>query len=80
MSVDNPLKWLLAALPDYVPPAQLTLLMECYEANKRAYYHAVKVRELERRIKIYTRRNDLRDVLVIEKWQARLATLKEEQL
>jgi hypothetical protein len=80
MSVDNPLKWLLAALPGYIEPEALAILLERYDANKAAYYHAVKVRELERKISVYTRRNDPRDTLVLTKWREKLATLKENQL
>ena len=79
-NVDNPLKWLLAALPDYVPAHLLPVLMRTYEVNKAAYYRAVKIRDLERRISVYARRNNPQDALSLAKWREKLARLKENQL
>lgn len=80
MSYDNPLKWLLAVLPDYVDPAKLAILMRCYEVNKKAYYQQVKIAHAERIVKVYTRRNNPRDAVMIARWQAKLDKLKETQL
>mgnify|MGYP001561240595 FL=1 len=74
---DNPLKWLLAQLPDYLTPEQLARLMAAYEAHKASYYHEVKIRDAERHIKIYEQRPDRYDPTRLERWKAKLAKLKE---
>lgn len=75
---DNPLKWLLAQLPDYLTPEQHTRLMAAYEANKARYYLDVKIRDAERRIKIYERWPDRYDPTRLVRWQAKLSKLKEQ--
>ena len=74
---DNPLKWLLAQLPDYLTPEQMDRLMAAYETQKASYYHAVRVRDAERRIKIYEQWPNDRDPTRLARWKAKLAKLKE---
>jgi len=50
---DHPLKWLLGQLPAYIAPAELERLLIAFDAHKRHYAHAVKIRDAERRIRIY---------------------------
>lgn len=76
---DNPLKWLLAQLPDYLTPEQLTRLMAAYETHKASYYHDLKIRDAERRIKIYEKWPDRYDVTRLARWKAKLAKLKEHE-
>lgn len=78
MSVDNPLKWLLAALPGYIEPEHLAVLMERYEANKKAYEQGLKIRQAERVIKTIQRRNRPDEALKLARWHAKLAKLKED--
>ena len=75
---DNPLKWLLAQLPDYLTPEQHGRLMTAYEAHKARYYHELKIRDAERRIKIYERHPDRTDPTRLARWQAKLAKLREQ--
>jgi chromatin segregation and condensation protein Rec8/ScpA/Scc1 (kleisin family) len=75
---DNPLKWLLAQLPDYLTPEQLNHLMAAYEANKARYYLDVKIRDAERRIRIYERWPNDNDPTRLARWRAKLARLKEQ--
>lgn len=79
IDVDNPLKWLLAELPAYLTPAHLPVLLARYETQKRRYYHAVKLRDLERKIKSAERWPPSGDRTAhMERWRARLAKMKEE--
>jgi hypothetical protein len=78
MSVDNPLKWLLKELPDYIAPASLADLMERYEANKKAYARQIKINQAERMIKIYERRDVPYEAASIARWREKLARLQEE--
>ncbi len=80
MTTDNPLKWLLYELPAYIEPALLAALMERYERNKQAYYRACKIRQAERIIRSYQRRNAPSETANLARWQAKLAKLKEELL
>ena len=79
MSVDNPLKWLLRELPDYMPPDQLSRLLTAYEVNKREYERQIKIRHIERIIKTTERfaPSPERDAR-LARWQSKLAKLKEE--
>jgi len=81
IDIDNPLKWLLAALPSYIEPEALAVLLERYEAQKRRYYTAVKLHDLERKITI-AERWEMSDNRTehLERWKAKLAKLKEESL
>ena len=80
MSADSPLKFLLYELPAYIEPAPLAALMERYRANKVAYERDNKIRHAERVVKVLERRNDPRETARLERWQAKLARLKENQL
>ena len=75
---ENPLKWLLAQLPDYLTPEQHDRLMTAYDIHKNRYYLDVKIRDAERRIKIYERYPDRYDPTRLARWQAKLARLKEQ--
>jgi len=79
MRVDNPLKWLLSQLPNYVPEHLLPVLLRTYEVNKRAYERQIKIRAAERTIKAIQSRKDSRDAAKLARWHAKLAKLKEEQ-
>lgn len=81
MSVDNPLKWLLRELPDYMPPDQLRRLLTAYDANKRAYERSIKMRHIERIIRTTERfaPSNEREAR-LTRWRAKLAKLKEESL
>lgn len=77
--IDNPLKWLLAELPAYVPPDRLLELMARYDAQKTAYYAAVKMRDLKRKITSAQRWPSSENKTErIARWQAQLDRLKEE--
>lgn len=84
---DNPLKWLLGQLPAYLTPEQHDRLLTAYDAHKRRYYHAAKIRDAERRIKIYEKwPNDkdppfdgAQDRPRLARWRAKLARLKESE-
>jgi sRNA-binding protein len=78
IGVDNPNKWLLAEIGKYLSPEQLESLLAAYETQKRRYYHAVKVHDAERRVRIYSRWPVDRDPTRLARWQARLAKLKAE--
>lgn len=77
---DNPLKWLLAALPGYIEPESLAMLMERYDANKRAYERQIKIRHVERIIKTTERfaPSGERDAR-LARHQAKLAKLKASE-
>lgn len=76
---DHPLKWLLGQLPEYITPEQLERLMTAFDAHKRRYAHAVKIKDAERRIKIYERWPDRYDPTRLVRWKAKLAKLKESE-
>lgn len=76
---DNPLKWLLAQLPEYLTPDEHDRLLTAFDAHKRRYYHAVKIRDAERRIKIYEKWPNDKDPARLEKWRKKLARLKESE-
>ena len=76
--IDHPLKWLLKQLPDYLTPAQHASLTAAYEAHKRRYFLDVKIRDAERRIKIYSKWPNDKDPTRLARWQAKLAKLKEQ--
>lgn len=80
-TVDNPLKWLLTALPDYVPSHLLPVLMHCYAVNKKAYERQIAIRSLERKIKNaqHWPPSDERTIR-LARWETKLATLKEADL
>lgn len=75
---DHPLKWLLAQLPEYLTSAQIERLLTAFDAHKRTYAHAVKIRDAERRIRIYERWPDQYDPTNLQRWKNRLAKLKEQ--
>lgn len=80
MSVDNPLKWLLNRLPyEIQSSAQLSILMQDYEANKAAYTRQLKINQTERMVKHYARRNNPSEAATLARWKARLAVLKKEE-
>jgi hypothetical protein len=81
VTVDNPLRWLLAALPGYIEPEALAVLMERYDANKRAYEREIGIRALERKIKNaqHWPPSSERDAR-LARWKAKLAKLKEDML
>lgn len=76
---DNPLKWLIKRLPQYIEADALIRLMAAYEENKRRYYHALKIKDAERRIKIYESRPDRYDQKNLPRWREKLAKLKEQE-
>lgn len=76
---DNPLKWLLAALPDYVEPAKLAVLLRCYAVNKNAYEHQIKIRHAERVIRRMELSNYPGEAARLERWHAKLAKLKASE-
>ena len=80
MSVENPLRWLLRELPDFVPAHLLPILMEHYELNKAAYYRECKIRHAERIIRSYQRRNSPHEAANLARWQAKLERLKEQNV
>lgn len=80
MTTDSPLKWLLSALPAYIAPEALALLMERYRANKRDYERQIKINQAERIIKAFEQWNDPRDQARLARWTAKLAKLKEDML
>jgi hypothetical protein len=77
MSVDNPLKWLLAELPALIEPAPLDSLMERYRLHRVAYERQVKISAVERVIKTIQFRNNPNDAAKLVRWHAKLAKLKE---
>ena len=78
IGVDNPNKWLLAQLPDYLTAEQLASLMAAYDRQKRRYFLAVKVHDAERRVKIYATWPGSQDPTRLVRWKAKLAKLKAE--
>lgn len=78
MKTDNPLKWLLYELPAYIEPAPLAALMERYELNKAAYYRECKIRQAERIIRSFERRNNPNEAAKLARWHEKLSKLKEQ--
>jgi hypothetical protein len=72
----NPLRWLLAALPEYIEPAPLADLMARYAANKKAYELAAKIRHAERIVTVYSRRGDTE---LVRRWKMKLEKLKARE-
>lgn len=75
---DNPLKWLLAALPGYIEPEALAVLMQRYDANKHAYERQIKIRHAERVIRRMELSNYPDEAARLARWKAKLANLKAE--
>lgn len=81
ITVTNPERWLREQLPDYVPADALKELLERYADQKQRYARAVKIRELERRIRTAERFTQTPDRdAQIGRWKTKLATLKEKTL
>lgn len=80
MSVEPPLRWLLAQLPAYVPPDALDALMERYAANKVAYAHQCKMRHAARMVALIERRGYEHEALALTKWRSKLEKLREGEL
>jgi len=78
IGVENPQKWLLAEITKYLSEEQLAELMRAYQLQSKRYYHAVKVRDAERRVRIYATWPDDRDPTRLARWQAKLAKLTAE--
>lgn len=78
MDADNPLKWLLYELPAYIEPGPLSGLMDRYERNKAAYYRECKIRQAERIIRVFERRNHASEAPRLARWRGKLAKLMED--
>jgi len=78
IGVDNPQKWLLSEITKYLSDEQLAELMRAYAAQSKRYYLAVKVRDAERRVKIYATWPDDRYPGRLAQWREKLANLKAE--
>ena len=78
MDTDTPLKWLLYELPAYIEPGPLSGLMERYEHNKKKYERECKVRQAERIIRAFERRNHASEAARLARWRDKLAKLMED--
>ena len=80
INYDNPLKWLLYELPANIEPGPLSGLMERYERNKQGYERENKIRQAERIIRAFERRNYPPEAARLKRWREKLARLKEGSL
>lgn len=76
-NIETPLKWLLYELPAYIEPTPLASLMERYHAHKRQYERQIKIRQAERIVGVYERRDDPREAARLARWKTKLGRLKE---
>lgn len=80
-NVDNPLKWLLAQLPNYVPEHLLPVLLRTYEVNKAAYARQVAINRAERIIATTERFAPSADRDArLARWRQKLAILKAGEM
>ncbi len=75
----NPLKWLLDELPNYIESGPFAQLLADHEANKARYTLMIKIRDAERRIRIYQRQPTRYDQKNLPRWEAKLALLKQQE-